>query len=554
MSVNQITTIELKQAKSSKTNAPGDWNNNISKMVTLNPGDMISCDKVFIDSTPQGADSINIPTQTNLEFKCFIYNVDGSVDQKAYDNPGHQIDGNKYVICNKASAPIIENVELITSITFEGKLTTWGNVTVTFSYRDVNDDLKYYHIFVPSLQVLPLFTATPGVVCKINSWTLFSPSAAVLYSTYATVYQGNTTVPVSKAFTYTPRVFTKNVLLNKGNYTPDFLAKIITDQLTKNNINSLNPGGSFVPVQNEFLFSSLYSENMFFVNSEVPGRAFTYNIPLPSAAGKWIGTNQFALQFSPSNQFYISDIHFPVYAAGSNGVGSKAVKFTAVGGELIPLMANSGVAINNVIAYNVENNNEIIENFWSDNFGFDMSKLAPTYTMVESNIFGSEALIPQFNWNPSVNFTQGLNSTDLGVQKTNAYETCPAGDGLIDLINDATNSIYSNNIFGGKVTNSAYYQVEINSVFKNHLLGQETIRQNISAIVSKYYTNNSYTSASSDAAIPYIHKGEPVVLQGFGCRILDSNGLLAQDLGNDNSIILRITRAEPQQEETVTKK
>ncbi len=217
-------------------------------------------------------------------------------------------------------------------------------------------------------------------------------------------------------------------------------------------------------------------------------------------------------------------------------------------------MANSGLAINNVIAYNVENNNEIIENFWSDNFGFDMSKLAPTYTMVEGNIFGSEALIPQFNWSPSVNFTQGLNSTDLGVQKTNDYETCPAGDGLIDLINDATNSIYSNNIFGGKVTNSAYYQIEINSVFKNHLLGQETIRQNISAIVSKYYTNNSYTSGSSDAAIPYIHKGEPVVLQGFGCRILDSNGLLAQDLGSDNSIILRVTKGEREVQQVNTKK
>ena len=47
----------------------------------------------------------------------------------------------------------------------------------------------------------------------------------------------------------------------------------------------------------------------------------------------------------------------------------------------------------------------------------------------------------------------------------------------------------------------------------------------------------------------YIHKGSPKILSDIGVRILDSDGALAEGIGDDNTIFISITRnQQPSQE------
>jgi hypothetical protein len=57
-----------------------------------------------------------------------------------------------------------------------------------------------------------------------------------------------------------------------------------------------------------------------------------------------------------------------------------------------------------------------------------------------------------------------------------------------------------------------------------------------------YYENDSYTAASEADGIPYIHKGEPLLLDSF--RVLQCDKQLSGNLGNDNSVFLMVSRPE----------
>jgi hypothetical protein len=44
--------------------------------------------------------------------------------------------------------------------------------------------------------------------------------------------------------------------------------------------------------------------------------------------------------------------------------------------------------------------------------------------------------------------------------------------------------------------------------------------------------------------IPYIHKGLPLQLSSLGVRILNSDNVLPNTLGSDNTVFVRITKAQ----------
>ena len=119
--------------------------------------------------------------------------------------------------------------------------------------------------------------------------------------------------------------------------------------------------------------------------------------------------------------------------------------------------------------------------------------------------------------------------------------TSPA---VVSIVGDSSESIFGDNIFSTGTYTFGYYKIEINSVFKNLMVGEENIQRNIMAIVSKYYESESYTDG--DVGIPYTHRGLPVQLSEIGVRVLNSDNIVPNILGDDNTIFLRITKAEQQ--------
>lgn len=87
-----------------------------------------------------------------------------------------------------------------------------------------------------------------------------------------------------------------------------------------------------------------------------------------------------------------------------------------------------------------------------------------------------------------------------------------------------------------------YYKIEVGSKIFNDIAGDPNYNRSVSSIISKYYASGNFTSSYNEGSISYIHKGQPVTIDNFRCRILNSDGELAGDVGNRNSIFLEITK------------
>lgn len=92
---------------------------------------------------------------------------------------------------------------------------------------------------------------------------------------------------------------------------------------------------------------------------------------------------------------------------------------------------------------------------------------------------------------------------------------------------------------------SGYYLIDIDGIKQSALTSHST-SQSIQAIVSRYYNSGSYTTGDSSTGIIYQHKGAPQYMQSLRVRVLQPNGQLADDVGNDSAVFLQINRAPPQ--------
>tara|TARA_R110000796_G_scaffold66613_5_gene153136 strand:- start:1398 stop:2762 length:1365 start_codon:yes stop_codon:yes gene_type:complete len=108
-----------------------------------------------------------------------------------------------------------------------------------------------------------------------------------------------------------------------------------------------------------------------------------------------------------------------------------------------------------------------------------------------------------------------------------------------------------------------YYLLELKTNFMNNFItktpnddgsgdfADDANLRSINSVIGRFYSKNSFTQ--SDGGLIYTHTGEPITLNSFTCKVLDSNKEVPR-LGSDNSVILQITRGEPQMsQKTATK-
>jgi len=90
-----------------------------------------------------------------------------------------------------------------------------------------------------------------------------------------------------------------------------------------------------------------------------------------------------------------------------------------------------------------------------------------------------------------------------------------------------------------------YFLVEVKAGFGNDFYTPFNNQSSVRAIVSRYYSVNSYTSGTEADSIVYRHTGDPMMLSSFKIRILDSLKNVASNIGEDNTVFIGIIKAPP---------
>ena len=126
------------------------------------------------------------------------------------------------------------------------------------------------------------------------------------------------------------------------------------------------------------------------------------------------------------------------------------------------------------------------------------------------------------------------------IQKTDTFYEIPTS--VFNNTSEDQFQIVASNSIDNTELDSGYFLIEINSNFNNEYTDELNTYKKISAIVSRYYSQGSYTSADISASIPYIHKGQTVSLNNFNVRILDKNKNLVDNIGDDNCVFLELIK------------
>ena len=155
-----------------------------------------------------------------------------------------------------------------------------------------------------------------------------------------------------------------------------------------------------------------------------------------------------------------------------------------------------------------------------------------------------------------VNVTGSYKGLDIVINKTNLNQlpfppadphgARPLLSQNIKALSNNQNILIADQSLQQQAFKYGYYmiQVDIDGVQQKLLSGNYN-NNKIQAIISRYYSNESYTSAYTEGSIPFVYKGLPRQLTKFKVRILQPNGQLADDIGSDNSVILEIIKNKP---------
>ena len=169
---------------------------------------------------------------------------------------------------------------------------------------------------------------------------------------------------------------------------------------------------------------------------------------------------------------------------------------------------------------------------------FTLDRLPAIGKQITSGFMGLSALIDK----NQVNWWQPM---------ANPAAQAPAGGGSAGFLSTTTDT---NNILGRQILlssttnlyNFGYFLVGLQAGFKSDFYAKES-KENIMAIVSRYYEANSFTSGTSDDSVVYVHKGGSTTLSSLGIKILLPDKSLAQNVGNGSAVFVELVKNQQTQ-------
>ncbi len=362
---------------------------------------------------------------------------------------------------------------------------------------------------------------------------------------------------------------------NKKGYDPSELARYITDQITdigegKNTVS--NKYFTTSPLQNgksQTAFLKPVSEcvqsvggtpkKRYFISTD--GRRIAEQKATPTN-DTYVGASEIALEWGGDDgveSFRFTAIHTPLYDSSNQSKTFLSQVFEAGNsGKYFVSGRNGGVCFTDLQPVN----------FWFNklNFSSDILVQPPTQKLT-AGYWGNDAAS-----NPILSSPNGSNVPNLE-GNTGNYSGLSNGEnmtsnfrGLDTLITatggmtvpslltiksttGTTNMIYSKNPFSEDVATDGYFMVEVDLGFGRtewRGVSQLNYGNKVSAIVNRYYATDTYTSANTEASIPFMYKGEPTRLSQVRVCITDSQGnKLYNDIGDDNTVFIEIVPPNP---------
>lgn len=558
--------LELREKDSILKNANGDFTITLKKPLHIESGDSIILNSAFIDTVATTSDNISLDTNIQIEYTFGYYMVcqNSSITRYIADlrdstknqiNANNVLDGKKYVLMKRSrtNTPVpgyhlLEKQKFI----YQGKSDDNPYIKLQFEYLDLDDKLtKGTSWFGSPRNKDNIYYADLNIVAKDGSYKILNEQY-IFNNNY--IYSDN--IPQKEIYNYhfSPVLNSYTLTIPAGVYTRTQIAKYMNDQMDINNVD--NTYLTDIPVDNPFLKSttdintgSQATQLYYFVNLESDtgfaqkqGNAFYCDDNI------YYGTNQLDIEYDQVQQkFYYNYLHFPVYDNNgniitlfqSNNIRNGHTRYMAIG-------SYSGIFFSSIHTTD-ENGNHI--DFYENELGFklidelivNIHKPKLNKIIGDSGKGGYDLIgeFPDIKLEDSKNTTNAYLGIDIGVQKTNQYYTVP-GFNLTSTIS-STQQIYAENSISLKGDSSAYFLIDLNIPFNNTIINNTDIRKNIYAIVSKYYSLDSYTSKEG-SSILYTHKGATQILSNIRVRILKPDYTIASDIGDDNTIFIQINK------------
>lgn len=387
-----------------------------------------------------------------------------------------------------------------------------------------------------------------------------------------------------------PKEFTNTFSLPVGDFTPDLVARMITDNLS--NLQDFPANATRTDILNNKLpvitAPAIYQTGADVYKETFPSRSIYgtstkqlaydnefYGMNLTNATNRdlyfvsadglnimtfnnaqanknyFVGSSQLSLEFNPAdNKFVFSQLHtsqfnssqLPIVKYFKDNLDSGFLS-TAIGGVFFTDLQPPAL--------------------WDTALGFDSSVLCNPDSPVARNYMNfdnttlefNEIITPSFlSMERGVNITSDLAGIDASVDKV-LFTPAGAGSDIVPDLNNFSDdqkegTAVMNNIqiraskpFQDIQHLDGYYIIQITGIPSIDM--NLTPSQQISAIVSKYYTAGTYLIMEGGAgSFTYTHRGEHFYLQDLNVKIMESDGTNPTKLGNNNTIFLEINRSQ----------
>jgi len=556
--MNSNIILELRE-KDGVEISNGSYEVNLSVPITINEGDTILMKQCMID-TISTSNQIVIPDDLTLVIHNGIYVNDWVTDNASKKNvifsngsnagAGSGYGGN-HIPYKITGDELPAGYSYYIGYSWDAPSFSTNAVQVTYQYINLNNQKITFFGNLPANYTKQVPYNDPfSIIAKTGSVIIIAPSVEYLSKEgWDAINPILNPTPIANA-TYTPYIFESNITIKAGSYNPSDLAIRISEALSQNNA-GLKTFGAIVSSSNNFLKSS----NLFDVGEPQPdgstgnileavqfiaddgSLSFTFN----TSSNYWIGSSELALEYDPAtDKFNFTFLHMPQYNAGATvvyyGMQNKTVANT-----FFASAKNGGVFFESLSA--VDSKGKYFD-FWSGVLGFDLSTLCVKYTEIPNlfNIPNSKFYIPYFV--DGVNTTNGFYGLASAIVSGENYYKVPSITGSTPITSTIDNTI---NIISSKTTAElintySHFLVEADLKFQNNFYGINTTR-NIQGIVSKYYSQGSYTFGDSSNSVQYTHSGNALILKSIRVRILTSNKVLDPNIGNDNTVYFQIIKA-----------
>ncbi len=444
------------------------------------------------------------------------------------------------------------------------------------------DPAKGDNNIIISPESFVLFKNTGGTDDVRNSMKLISPSASELNNTYqisdgfintggnsrsrnGDVVEGfsNQTNPNASNFNggtsdpspeydggiIHPRKKQISFSVNKGEYYMSEICQTISDQITQNGQLTTRPMNnplltSDLQIKSEEGISDTNTTDIIYYTADDGSNVFRYANDITN--DYFIGSDQFGLVADDATQKakFVS-LHSSLYDTHGNVVVKYIKDGTRANADLFQANKNGGVVISDLSP----------PDFW-EKLGFGQAD-TPTqksiFARITDNVTLTKGAINGLGVY-KIDSTEGIYTTGQTKGIADAIvKVDGAGNLLFDKVQnvnglnintDTTTQIFAQTGLTQSIQRDGYYKIRVDLGINNELINSDLIQNNIQGIISKYFSSNSYTSDMGEGSIPYIHKGNDTIISRIRVRILNSAGVVDENIGDDNTIFLSITRNE----------